>query len=314
MITQNYRFEKLTKENIKDLVPIYKNAFKKDVSLDFLYKKQNTSFAGPSYLGYIAYAPDGEVAAFYGVFACYAIYENQRYLVAQSGDTMTLSAHTRKGLFTTLAKMTHQYCHKAGVHLIFAFPNENSYPGFVKNLNWIHFDDVQSYATRVKGISWIRLKKTFFLPSFLHHKWCKRILSKLTKGSPFSNSLQQSDVPVIEHSPDFFSYKSYSNNYLVKIKERNMWLTYSEMFLYVGDLEKCNEKEFLDIIKSLKNQCIIMGIPHIRFQTSSSTWLTEILGKYFQKMDVTHPIVGLNLSKKLPLEKMKFTMADNDTF
>ncbi len=310
----SYTFKKLTSSNIADLLVIYKDAFGKDVGIDYIEKKQNTSFAGLSYVGYIAYSEADEPAAFYGVFPCYAEYENKKFLVAQSGDTMTHSKHTGKGLYTALAKETYNYCKSNGVHLVFGFPNRNSYPGFTRKLDWIHFDDILAYEMRVKCLPWVRLKNTFKLPQNIHNWWCNNILGFIKKGQAFESSCKSDEAPTIEHSKDFYKYKTYEKNFLINVAGMNVWLKTDEMFLLIGDIERCSPDKLIKVIDKLKIIAMCLGLPHMRFHGSRESWLIENVSKFANKMSVEYPAGGVNFSHQLPLEKMKFTMADNDTF
>lgn len=310
-----YRFVRITEENIPDLLPIYQDAFKKTVDVDFLRRKQNTAFAGASYVGYIAYSENNEPAAFYGVFPCLAAYNGKTFLVAQSGDTMTHSQHTGKGLFVALAKKTYALCQELGIQLVFGFPNQNSYPGFVRKLDWVHFDDIEAYTIRVKGLSWFRIKQLFKLPDTAHEKRGKKILSKLPKGEPFPSSCLAMDTPVVDHSAEFFSYKkSYGNNYLVKLAGINVWLKFNTDYLLIGDIEKTDDKKLQEVLALLKKLAFRMFIPYIRFQGSSAARLSIFFKTNGQKMDVKYAIGGVNFTNEVPLEKMQFTVADNDTF
>ena len=311
---EKYCFKKLSDKNIAHLIPIYRNAFGKEIEISALIQKQDTSAFGPSFVGYIAYAENNEPAAFYGVFPCLLEYKGQKYLVAQSGDTMTHPAHTGKGLFTQLALKTYEYCKENGIHLVFGFPNQNSYPGFVKKLGWVHFDDMEVYTIRAPGISWYRIRKYLKLSDALHKRRGNRILNKQKPGKPFTSSCQSEDVPVIDHSADFFSYKTYEKNYLLNIEGLNVWLKFDTHFIYVGDIEKSSEEKTLRVIQALKSLARRMFIPHIRFQGSTGTPLSQFFAKYGLKLEAKHPIGGVNFSHEIPLEKIKFTMADNDTF
>lgn len=310
----DYYFEKLNKHNLKDLLPIYANVFSKDVPLEFFQKKNNPSFTGLFCIGYIAYSIKKEPVAFYGVYPCFIDYNGTKYLVAQSGDTMTHSKHTGKGLFTILATKTYQYCKANGVHLVFGFPNQNSYPGFVQKLGWTHFDDLHSSQIRVKCIPWIRIKKTFHLSQKIHDIWCDLILSLLPKGSSFENSSKDENTAVVDHSKDFFAYKTYAKNYVLNIDGINVWLKCDDLFLLIGDLEKCDEIRFLKVISKLKKIALILGLPHIRYSGSSDTWGIRMFQKYGHKMENIYPIGGINFTNIIPLKDIKFTMADNDTF
>lgn len=311
---QNYCFKKFNLDNISDFALIYSHAFSKPIDERTIIGKQDTSVFGPSFVGYIAYAENNEPAAFYGVFPCLLEYKGQKYLVAQSGDTMTHPAHAGKGLFTQLALKTYEYCKENGIHLVFGFPNQNSYPGFVKKLGWVHFDDMEVYTIRAPGISWYRIRKYLRLSDVLHKRRGNRILNKQKPGKPFTSSCQSEDVPVIDHSADFFKYKTYAKNYLLNIEGLNVWLKFDTDFLYVGDIEKSSEEKTLRAIRALKSLARRMFIPHIRFQGSTGTPLSQFFAKYGQKMEAKHPIGGVNFSHEIPLEKLKFTMADNDTF
>lgn len=309
-----YRFERVTESNVEDLLFIYKDAFGKKLNIVEFKQKQNTKEFGDSYVGFIAYDQNTIPSAFYGIYSCQIEYQGKHYLAAQSGDTMTHSAHTGKGLFTQLALKTYNYCKENGFHLVFGFPNENSFPGFVKRLRWSHFDDMIPYLIRVKCIPWIRLKNTFHLPQPIHDRWCRFNLKKLTKGSPFKSSCLASETAVVDHSKDFFKYKTYAENYLINIQGINVWLKFDDTFLFIGDIENCNEADFKKTIQALKKLAFKMGLPHLRFHTSSNTWGENMFKKYGIPMEVNYPVGGINFTNTIPLEKLKFTGADNDTF
>ena len=309
-----YRFERLSEINVADLLFIYKDAFDKELNILEFKQKQNTKEFGDKYVGFIAYDQNNTPAAFYGVYTCQIEYQGKLFLAAQSGDTMTHSEHTGKGLFTQLALKTYNYCQENGFHLVFGFPNENSFPGFVKRLGWSHFDDMIPYLIRVKCIPWIRLKNTFHLPQSIHDRWCRFNLKKLTKGSPFKSSCLGSEIPVVDHSTEFFEYKTYSENYLIQLNGINVWLKFDDTFLFIGDIEKCNETDFKKTIKALKKIAFKMGLPHLRFHASSNTWGENMFKKFGHPMQVNYPVGGINFSGEIPMEKLKFTGADNDTF
>lgn len=314
LFEMKYTIIKLSSENQQDLIPIYADAFGMEVSLDFLRAKQHTSFTGFENVGFIAYDEHNQPAAFYGVYPCMVDFKGKKFLAAQSGDTMTHSKHVGKGLFTQLAQKTYDYCKENGFHLIFGFPNENSFPGFIKRLGWSHFDDMTPYLIRVKCIPWIRLKNTFKLPQTLHDKWCNFVLNRLKKGKPFKSSAFTDETPTVDHSTEFFAYKSYSKNYLVQLNGMNLWLKFDDTFLLIGDFEIGSEAEFEKIIKRLKRLAFLLGLPHLRFQTSTSTKGERLFQKFGSAMQVNYPVGGINFSEEIPLEKLKFTGADNDTF
>ena len=310
----NYKIIKLNEHNRKDLLIIYKDAFGYDISLDYLQKKQGLRNKDFCSVGFLAYDQDHCPVAFYGVYPCKIEFKGKYYLAAQSGDTMTHSSHTGKGLFTKLALETYQYCKENGFHCVFGFPNENSFPGFIKKLGWSHFDDLIPHLIRVKCLPWIRLKNTFKFPQKIHNNWCRFIIKTERKGVPFQSSCYKSNVPVVDHSYEFFQYKTFGENYLIKVFGINVWIKFDDTFLFIGDIERCEENKFVNVIKGLKRLAFKMGLPHLRFQGSSQTWGSEMFGKYGEPMEVKYPVGGINFTNEIPLEELKFTGADNDNF
>ena len=101
-------------------------------------------FGGTEHLGFVAYPENAKPeinghplpVAYYGVFPILAKFGNNEVLCAQSGDTMTHPEHRGKGLFIDLAKKTYATARSEGIQFVFGFPNENSYPGFSRKLDW----------------------------------------------------------------------------------------------------------------------------------------------------------------------------------
>ena len=279
-----------------------------------MQKKFNTLNFGAEFIGYVAYAPNGDAAAYYGVFPIKISWEGKTYLAAQSGDTMTHHNHQGRGLFTQLAKKTYELCRSEGIHLVFGFPNQNSYPGFIKKLEWIHFDDLHAFEIRVRCFPWIRIKKPFRLPQRMHDQWCKFIFSLYRTGKPFSSSIGDTKNAVVDHSRDFFNYKSYGSNYLKRLGKYDVWFKHDELFLIIGDLNVHKEKEFRKVIRKLKRLAFFCGLPHLRMHVSTETSMIRWLEKYGKPLGITYPAAGIAFSNVIPLEMLKFTTADNDTF
>lgn len=57
-------------------------------------------------------------------------------LGAQSLDTMTHPDYRGQGMFTVLAENCMQFAAGRGIEVLYGFPNESSYPGFVRKLDW----------------------------------------------------------------------------------------------------------------------------------------------------------------------------------
>jgi len=71
----------------------------------------------------------------------------------QSMDTMTHPEYRGKGLFTKLAIACFDQLAKDGYEALYGFPNANSYPGFIKRLNWDHVGDVPHWSRLITPLA-----------------------------------------------------------------------------------------------------------------------------------------------------------------
>jgi GNAT superfamily N-acetyltransferase len=93
-----------------------------------------------------AIAVDGDVCA--GLYIIWPVtlrLGSEDVLGAQSMDTMTHPDHRGRGLFTRLAEECFSIAERRGFEVVYGFPNENSYPGFVRRLNFDHAGDVPTW-------------------------------------------------------------------------------------------------------------------------------------------------------------------------
>jgi len=70
---------------------------------------------------------------------------NEVVLGAQSLDTMTHPDYRNQGMFTVLAKSCMELAKAKGVEVLYGFPNESAYHGFVHSLNWDHTGDISMW-------------------------------------------------------------------------------------------------------------------------------------------------------------------------
>lgn len=83
---------------------------------------------------------------------------------ALSLDTMTHPDYRRHGIFESLAKKTYSQAAEDGIHVIYGFPNEFSYSGFIKKLGWF---DICYIPALVKVIHPENVMKTMLKARFV---------------------------------------------------------------------------------------------------------------------------------------------------
>jgi len=308
-----YYFKRLDPSLYNDLIYISKSAFGFDPGRNYYKQKNETAVFGPPFLGYIAYSESHEPAAFYGVYACQVEFNSQIYVAAQSGDTMTHKSHTGKGLFTKLARMTYELAKQEGISFIFGFPNKNSYPGFVKKLEWVCPACLREYRQKVFTIPLAKLAKKIKVLAPLYRIYTTlvfKIFGLVDNG--FENSSAGSGVITLKRTKDFILYKSFSGNRLVNVNSFKMWVK-ADGFLYLGDIEKKAQINFEKINTGIRRLAFWLGCDVILFHVSPGAFWDNEFKKHLDSTDSLY-YGYLNLDGKLPLEKLAFVMADSDTF
>lgn len=309
-----YRFERLEEKHYADLVYISKSAFNIDPGIVYYRSKNATGKFGASHLGFIAYhIQTNEPAAFYGVYSYPIVFKEKHYSAVQSGDTMTHANHVGKGLFTTLAKLTYELAEQNGAQFVFGFPNQNSYPGFVKKLNWVHNESLNTYKIKVSTLPLMKVAKRFkFARGFFNFYF--DLICKFYKPSSrsFLNSVGQSEYVSVNHTDDFVAYKSFNGSRIVCLSSVHVWIK-ADGFLVIGDIEKETKTPPGKFLKALKKFAFLSGADTLIFNTCKDLyWDNFFADKY--KPEQGAALGYLNFSSSLPLENFKCVQADLDTF
>ncbi len=305
-----YQIRRLTRDDIGDLRDLIKICFKANLGLEELEAKYGTSkFFSKDPIGYFAINEHGSPVAYYGVFPIYMQIGNGKVLCAQSGDTMTHPQHTGKGLFTLLAKQTYETALAEGIECIFGFPNKNSFPGFIKKLNWVQTGTMTNFTLPVKTIPLQKVPKVFKPAYFVTRPWTKVILQqKVQENFEFED---QNNYPRILHDKNFFGYKTGNDSVWLKCGKIKIFVKLNLWFI-IGFIDK---PELLGIneTNAIKKLAALLGFDKIFYSCSDNHPSLPFVSKFFNQEEGL-PVCWLNNSRLEELKKMVFTSADFDTF
>ncbi|HRD56651.1 MAG TPA: GNAT family N-acetyltransferase [Ferruginibacter sp.] len=150
-----YRIKQIGAEDFSVLIPLMKDCFGMEVNIDYFHWKYIDNPAG-SFLGFIAiHNTTEEVGAYYGVIPQKLFIEGIERTIFQSCDTMTHSAHRRKGLFKMLALACYEHLRSTNQLFIIGYGGADSTPGFLK-FGWKHvfnfrYSFVPNLLCKLKG-------------------------------------------------------------------------------------------------------------------------------------------------------------------
>ncbi len=310
----DYRIERLREELIPDLIKLFKSARNIEYSEDYLKGKFNTAYTGVTYLAHLAYTKENEPVSFFCLYPSYIIYEGKLELAAQSADIVTHPLHQRKGLFTILGNATERLATELGVKIVFAFPNENSYPGFVRSLKWQDLGKMQRFVFEGSTSFFRVLLRKIFLRTglwkrLLDHKLRKLVVNADEVKEIYSQPRDQSGV----RSLDYTIYKSFQRHHFIKWRECVFWVKLDYTHLIVGDVfflaSNIIRPSFEDISKLAER----LNVSSILFDCSIGYKAQEIFNSGQNQQDGV-AVVGKYLEypdKKLMLY---FSGADSDMF
>jgi len=311
----DYRFERLSKENLKHLVLLYNSSFNLATDVNYLEKKYNTSAFGAAYIGFLAFHNQtGQAAAYYGVFPILVKLNNTEILAAQSGDTMTHPKHQGKGLFTILAKMTYELAEKENINFVFGFPNKNSYPGFVKKLSWQHYNDINNYVITTNTLPFDKIAKKMPLFGSLYNSYINARLKKIICNELPENSISKQDPKMgyVIHDERFYKYKTYTKTYSVKLNEITCVIKIDGR-LWVGDISYCSKEKFLDTVNNLVKLAKKLNCASVHFSFFNDTLYDQFIKEKAQ-IKSKNPVGALPLKNNIDVTAFAFQAIDFDTF
>lgn len=122
-------------------------------NLDYLRWQYLENPAGKAIV-VVARSDVGELAGQYVVIPLQFRIGGERVKGSLSLNTLTHPAYRGQGLFTKMANETYAICEQEGLAITLGFPNKNSYPGFVRKLQFRHIGNA---SVMFKPLSPMRL-------------------------------------------------------------------------------------------------------------------------------------------------------------
>ena len=311
--TKEYTVVRLNKDNLKDVALLHEAVYGAATLPDYFPKKYNTAYTGCEYAGFIAYNTQRIPVAYYGVIPCFIQQGTEIILAAQSADTMTHPQHRYKGMFVDLSNLTFELCRALGIHLIFGFPNQNSYHGAVNKLGWKLTEMMDCFMIPISGLRIESFANRFSFSKNFYNRYIKTILKKYIinqKGIP--NSVTKENFAGVYRDAAYLEYKTYSPARVIRIGDSKIWINIKSGFL-IGDIEGVDEKNFTEVMNTIKSLAKRLGVKQVQFHCSPGTSLHTLFSLHYKAIP-SYPALFQDFGSTIPPEKIKFTLADIDVF
>lgn len=310
-ITSEYEFVPLEANRIAALIRLYKSVFKVSYTHEQIKAKYFNDYSGICAQGHFAIY-NGKVVAFHGAIPLIMSQNGAQELCAQFGDAMTLKSHTGKGLFTILGKLTEAKLKDLGVKFVWGFPNQNSEYGYVNKLNWKGKQRMQCFIIPLKKLSTEQIHRK---SKVLYRGYLDKMLKTITPYLHEKQGFGSTDYDTsggIYRSLDYFKYKSFGSNYLIKINDHKVWIK-PVGGLLIGDIELTSPERLMKTIEALKTLAIKLGLNKIVIQASPNSRLYAWMKEKYSPFDSW--LIGFkDFDSSFDFDQLQFTYGDLDTF
>lgn len=308
-----YTISPLSLENIKDLTYLYKKVFGNSVTISLVNKKFDTSYLDKSHFGHLAYHNDQPIA-FHGAIPVLMQYNGKQEIAAQYGDAMTLPNYTGNGLFTVLGKHTDKQLLEAGIRFVWGFPNQNSEYGYLNKLDWQYKERMKGFKIKTAKLPLEKIFKKNNLTSGLYDKYIHKTFEKYKTNAPLKGSVfMNSEIVSTARNDDFYKYKAFTDNFTIKLNNVLFWIKIKNGLL-IGDIEVSNKADFDEALETLKTIAAKNGISELIFQASPNTQISSLMANRADEQFESWVVGFKNFNSDFPLERLKLTFGDLDTF
>ncbi len=153
--------------------------------------------------GYIYLADDNGILA--GQYATIPVRMNvsgTRIDGALSLDTMTDPGYRKQGIFVTLAKKVYEDTRSSGVSIVYGFPNDNSFHGFIKHLDFFVLEEIPTWIRPVSMQGFLLAKPGGRVPAAVLGRPLQAIFDLVFRPGGTGGGIKVKSEPVFTPSVD----------------------------------------------------------------------------------------------------------------
>jgi len=140
----NIIIQKYQEKDYEPYRKLFKEVFQRELEEKIFEWKYLKNPYGSAPLIYLAKDGEGNLLGARSLFPTELWVDGEAIPAVQAGDTMVRKESRGKGLFSRLTRYSIDDVRALGFQVVFNFPNQNSYPGYMK-LGWTDLDEVENY-------------------------------------------------------------------------------------------------------------------------------------------------------------------------
>jgi hypothetical protein len=234
-------------------------------------------------------------------------------LAGQHADSATSAAHRGRGLHGRLVQLSHQVCAAAGMTFVFRFSNDHSFAITTSKLGYAHLGDLVEFHVPVRTVWAERLARRAGLGDAYDRRFERITEPFLDPEPPLASSAAAEGYAVVDRDRTYFDYKErFGRSRVLHLGGARVWLALRHGLL-VGDMAAPSAAELGRGLDALGRLARRLGAHRLLFQAPEDIMLSRYLA---DRLPVTRrrPCAYFDLGSKIPMEALRFTFGDIDTF
>lgn len=306
----NFTYERLSDDTILHLAPLYYALYKKQLPVSYFTNKYNTTYLTERVFGYFAFHHQTAVA-FVGMIPYRMQYNGNYELSLQCVDCMTHPEYMKKELFQTVMQHVYADLSNEEITFVWGFPNAGSLKSFTGKLNWLPTEPMNGYCVPVANPYWSYLKRKRDNLFYGKSAWEKKFQKEIINERP-AHSLANAGFVTTVRDAEYFRYKNFGESISVELNGVKIWMKLTGSIL-IGDMDNISESELRQLMPLLIAKGEQCGATNIYFQTHGGSLIDNSFTSIYPKFG-SWKILYHNLKSKFPLEKIRVTLGDLDSF
>jgi hypothetical protein len=234
-------------------------------------------------------------------------------LAGQHADSATSPTHGGRGLHSRLVHLSHEVCEAAGMTFVFRFSNDLSFALTTSKLGYAHLGDLVEFHVPVRTVWAERFARRAGLAEAYDRRFERITEPFVDSDPPLASSALAEGYAVVDRDRTYFDYKeAFGRSRVLRLGGARVWLALRHGLL-VGDMSAPSDTELGDGVDALERLARRLGAHRLLFQAPEDIALSRHLAT---RLPVTRrrPCAYFDLGSRIPMEALRFTFGDIDTF
>lgn len=299
-------FVRLTEQNIHWFIPLYKAAFKKNISINELMRKYNHSAWEMPMLGLFAMF-EGKPIGFIG--GCYLkiVYREAVEWALDLTDSMIHPKYQKLNFYLNLLEEMENLAFNQGCTFALGFPNKNSYYPVVVKRKWEVPNQMIGYKIPLRS-HWYSHARKVINPSLAISK----IYSNEWIDEFKELKIQYDDRPSVIHDELFYNHRHSKLHCILRLKFGHAWIKAGK-YLFVGLMTENRPEEFMADVRELQYRLRDCGYNQLIIQFDKLDERNKVLQSKFESFE-SWPILIKNSNSMFNLNQINIQFCDTDSF